>query len=468
MNSDSGHALVIGSSMAGLLAARVLAQHFGRVTLVDRDRESLSPDPRRGVPQGRHAHVLLKAGADILEQLFPGLWVDMHHKGSVEVDLGADLAWFHYGVWKSRAHAGVEMHCQSRPFLEWQVRERVRALPGVEVIADTSVESLRYDRERGRVIGVSLRGRDQAAEAAPRELLADLVVDASGRGTATPRWLAELGYPAPAEDVVATDVRYASRVMRLPADLERDWKCLVIYPRAPRQTRVGYIFPNQDGTHLITLAGYCGDAPPLDEAGFAAFARSLPRPELWQAIARAEPLSPLKSHRLPSNLWRRYDRMARFPDGYLVVGDAVCSFNPLFGQGISTAGFDALALSDQLSESGAAGFAASGSARRFQRRLVAGKRQAWILATTEDLRYPQVTGKRPPGLSVLNWYKSHFLEGATDPVLNRAFLQVLTFQRGLDAMMTPGVVARVMARAARGSMRRLFKREVASSRAAPS
>ncbi|MEM9491033.1 MAG: hypothetical protein AAGC55_17925 [Myxococcota bacterium] len=371
-----------------------------------------------------------------METLLPGLWRDMEAAGTRRTDVAADWAWYHYGVWKNRQPSGLTMYCQTRPFLEWHVRQRVRALANVELRDRSKVSGFLHDSSGKQVTGVSVRQRGEHSDCEER---ATLVVDCSGRGTRAPQWLEQLGYGRAAVEEVRTDVGYSSRIVRLRDDPTRDWQVMMVYPRAPRQTRVGYIFPVEDGCHIITLAGYCGDYPPTDEDGFHAFARSLPRPEYAQALEGAEVLTEIIPHRLPSNLRRRYEQMDRFPDGLVILGDAICSFNPLFGQGMTTAAKGAEALATCLDRH--AGGDIRGLARTFQKQTVPYNDLAWTLATTEDMRYLEVSGKRPIGLAALNWYKNQLLELASvDPDLNRRFLAVLTFTRGLSEILAPSVI----------------------------
>lgn len=442
--TDNDRAIVIGSSVAGLVAARVLSEHFAQVVVIERDSPPTGPEPRKGVPQGRHTHAVLKGGADVLGDLFPGFWSQMLDAGTCYTDLAEDWVWFHHGVFKQRHTTGLYMYCQTRPLLEWHVRQRVVALGNVELRYDHTVAELVHDAARSRVTGVRLRARGQEQTTT---LSAAVVVDTSGRGTQTPRWLEALGYGRPPQEAVKTNVGYASRLVKLADDPSRDWQCMLIYPRAPHQTRVGYIFPVEGGRHIMTLAGYCGDYPPSDEEGFLAFARDVPRPEYYREISRAEFLTPIATHRLPSNLRRRYERMDRFPEGLLVLGDAVCSFNPLFGQGMTTAALGANVLRRCL-----AGRSSSDPTARVQglaKELWAGLRPindvAWLLATTEDMRYPQVEGRRPLGIRALNWFKAQLLElSAVDVDIHTRFLEVLCFDRGLEVLMHPSVIARVL------------------------
>jgi 2-polyprenyl-6-methoxyphenol hydroxylase-like FAD-dependent oxidoreductase len=255
------HAVVIGGSMAGLVATRVLAQHFERVTLIERDQLPDGPEARKGVPQIRHVHVLLKRGETILAQYFPGVLDELRAAGSNCIDMAGDTHWFHFGGWKPRFKSGMEFYCQSRPFLEWKIRSRVAATSGVEILAGVEAKSFLTDASRSRVTGVMVARKSDADR--EEALAADLVVDASGRGSRTPAWLAALGVPEPEESVIKVDIGYATALVRPPANSARDWKALFVYMRPP-ETRLGVIVPVENGMWMVTLVGWFGDHPAGD------------------------------------------------------------------------------------------------------------------------------------------------------------------------------------------------------------
>jgi hypothetical protein len=281
--------------------------------------------------------------------------------------------------------------------------------------------------------------------------VASLTVDASGRGTRAPQWLAALGYPAPAETLVNSFLGYASRYNRRPATLAADWKGILIGARPPANPRGGALVPLEGDRWLVTLAGGGRDYPPTDEAGFLAFAQSLASPLIYDAIRAAEPLSNIHGYQRTENRWRHYERLPRWPAGLVVVGDAVCAFNPVYGQGMSAAAVGALALDQALRERAAAG-GRCGWERRFQAELAKRSADPWLMATGEDFRYPTTEGgRRTPLTRATHWYMNRVIAAATSSA------DVLTAFASAAHLLAPPASLfhpRIMARALRPGVMR--------------
>lgn len=426
-------AVVVGASMAGLFAARVLADRFGEVIVVDRDALPDGPEVRRGVPQAPHAHLLLNRGVGIAERLFPSLFGELEAAGAVAVDAGRDARWFQWGGWKQRYPSGIYVCFATRALVEWKIRTLLGAHPNVRFVTGCAVRGLA--EEAGRVRGVLL----EEGSAAGDRLDADLVIDASGRGTRTPRWLAELGYPAPPIEEIEVDLGYASRFYRRPVG----FKLPLVVNSLPPGKRSAYVFPVERDRMLVTLAGMLGDHPPNDDAGFLAFADSLPQPDVHDALMQSEPLGPIEVYKFRASTRRRYERMGAFPDGLVVLGDAACSFNPVFGQGMTTAAIEAEVLATSLRGTG---YRAEGFSARFQRRIAKVIDDPWLLVASEDFRHAETRGRRPSGLSVLQWYTGRVFGATTrDPAVTHAFYEVLHMRKGPMALFAPGILVRVLA-----------------------
>lgn len=419
-------AVVIGGSVAGLAAARVLADHFAQVTILERDRLPDGPDHRKGVPQDRHVHALLLRGKQALDSLFPDLFPDLVENGAVAADTAGDLRWHHCGVYKKRFQSGLATYFMSRPFLEWRIRSHLLRQPNVTIQAETEVTRLLQDRIAGRVLGVELASGDRIA--------ADLVVDASGRGSRVPLWLQGLGYPAVPVDEVKINIRYASRIYQMPERLP-DWKACILTADPP-QPRSGLVLPLEGNRWIVGLQGYFGNQPPTDAAGFLAFAQSLPTPDIYEAIREAEPLSEAVPGGLPSHLWRRYDRMDRHPEGLVAIGDALCSLNPVFASGMSLAAIGAETLGACLRES---------DLRHFRTRLAKQIDVAWQGATGDDLKFPETEGKRPPGLGLINWYARRIARAsADDQDTALRFLRLMHLLEGPGVLFHPRTVYKAL------------------------
>lgn len=436
MGKTGEHAVVLGGSMAGLLAARVLADAYDRVTVVERDRLPEEPENRRGVPQGRHVHGLLPSGSQIVDKLFPGLLDELVAGGGTKLDDYSRLHFLPDGAHRLSPKLVVEpIYQPSRPFLEAGIRTRVRGLANVEILDECDVVGLVTDEARARVTGARVVPHHAPVE---EVLAADLVVDATGRGARTPLWLAELGYDRPEEDEVVIDVRYASRLIRLkPGQVP---ETLVVIGSTPeRPTGMG-LFAYENDTWLFTASGYAGHHPTPDYEQMVRFVAEFAPRHMVAALATAEPLADVTSFRFRANLRRRYDRMRRFPQGLLVFGDAMCSFNPIYGQGMSVAAMEALVLEKCLRRGD------RDLARRFFRAAAKPIGVAWKMAVGADLALPQIEGPRPLPVRLVNAYIRRLLIAAEhDPIVAARFLRVSAFLEKPPRLMTPALVARVVA-----------------------
>lgn len=444
-----GHrAAVIGGSMAGLLAARVLSDHFDEVTIIERDRLPDAPTDRRGVPQARHAHVLLARGLDVLDELFPDLADELAMEGAERADFGTDIRWQSFGTWKVRFPSGIRCSFQSRALLESVIRRRALARPGVRVRDGLRAAGLVADPSGRRLVGVRV-GRAGGSEGSEDELIpADLVVDASGRGSRTPAWLEALGYAAPQVSTVTVHVGYSSRVYRRPATPPGSWKGVYVLGTPP-MGRAGVILPIEGDRWMVTLIGLLRDYPPAEEAGFLEFARGLASGELYNAIRHAEPIGEIACHRIPAHQWRRYEKAARLPEGLVVLGDALCSFNPIYGQGMTTGALAALALGRCLREQARARGPCEidGLSAAFRARAAEVIEAPWRLATGEDLRFPEVEGERPRALPLYNWYAGHVhMLCGYDPAVSERFYRVQHLLARPRALFHPRVALAVLRR----------------------
>ncbi len=427
--------IVMGGSLAGLLAARVLSDHFEKVTIIERDKVHDRPETRKGQPQTRHVHALLASGLEVMTRYFPDLPDGLGAGGAILTDMGLRTRWFAAGGYRLQFESGLTAALVSRAFLEWQIRRRVLGLPNVSVLDQCTVNGLLTSKDNKRVTGV----RTHRMEESEADLTAELVIDTTGRGSPTPKWLEALGYNSPVEDSVTVGVGYTTRVYRRrPGDLTGA-DCIMIGPHPPHNKRSGFFFPWEDNRWTLTLAGNAGDHCPPNEADFANFARSLAAPDIANAIHKIEPLTDFITHGFPSNLRRRYEKLGRFPEGYLVMGDAICSFNPIYGQGMTSAALQTAALDEVLQS------APENLAEVFFHRAAGIVDMAWQLAIGEDFRFPETTGKKPRGLEFINAYVSK-VQRAThrDPVVYKAFLDVMNLASPATSLFRPRIMWRVL------------------------
>ncbi|MCG7610537.1 MULTISPECIES: FAD-dependent oxidoreductase [Mycobacterium] len=438
------HAVVLGASMGGLLAARALADFFDTVTLVERDNLPDGPAQRRGVPQGRHAHGLLSGGLEAMAELFPGLPEDLAADGATVLD-GTNLALVSLTFGGHRLNLNgqqskpIASYLASRPFLEAHVRDRVRAIDNIRILDRHEAVELLMDDTR-RVNSVLVTARDGGTGAA---IAADLIVDAMGRAGRTPAFLESAGFGRPAEDRITVQVAYSSQLLRFAGDAPHDRLTLV--GPVPERTCGGSLFAYEDNTWLLTTAGMNGQEPPADLDGMIGFIENLFPVDTVEALRNAQPLGPPATFRYPASVRRRYERMPRFPEGLLVFGDAICSFNPVYGQGMSVAALEALALRDCLARG------ADELGRRFLRAAAGCVNTAWQMACGADLALPQIPGPRPASMRLTNWYTERVLTAAEDdPVVTEAFFRVMNLVDRPGRLFHPSVVRRVAA----GSRRR--------------
>jgi flavin-dependent dehydrogenase len=443
-HANSSHAVVIGGGIAGLLAARVLANHFDHVTLIERDTLTDSVQARKGVPQGRMLHVMVARGFGIVERLFPGYGHELEAAGAVALRLPTDALILGPVGWLDRRINGWPLLSASRPLCEWIVRRRLRELPGVTILDRHDVLSLLTSRDGRQVTGVMLRPLDGTADTRD-QLDAALVVDASGRGSRAPHWLVAAGYPSPTQSQVDPNIAYASRIYRIPAGFNADWQVAMLFSQPPSMPRTGYLFPIEDGQWMVGLMGAAGQHPPTDEDGFAAFARSLRHPVIADALATAEPVTPIRGYRGTANRLWHYERMPRWPERFVVLGDAVCAFNPIYGQGMTTAAVAAETLDrclrDQRRHHPADRL--DGLARRFQRCLARANADPWMLSTGEDLRFPTTTGmKVSPAIRLLHRYLDRVMAAATQDLdIAETYVQVFGMLARPTALFSPRILA---------------------------
>ncbi len=447
------HALVIGAGMAGLLAARVLSGFFGRVTVVDRDRLPEGPEPRKGVPQGRHLHSLAVRGSELLEGFFPGLDRELAEAGCPAVDQAWDTITETPAGRLPRFRSGIVMRAVSRELLEWRVRRRLLGDPKVRFVSGHEATGFLYDKSTGQLTGMRtrVRGRPAPGEDQRRDFTADLVVDAGGQSSRTPRWLTELGLEAPRETVVDAGLGYATRWYRVPEGFAEDWKSLAVLPSWPEAPRGGSLRRVEGGLWTVVMIGIGeDDQPPNDAAAFPAFARSLPSPIIADAIEEAEPVSPAYGYRRTANRRRHYEKVTGLPNNLLVLGDAACVMNPSYGQGMTVAAVSASALDGCLRRQQRRRRGTAGLGRRFHRRQARAIAPSWTATVSSDAQWAAGSVE---GLGLARRFL-HRVSGevmrlaAEDPEVARTLLEVKNLLEPPRALLRPRVLLPALRRTA--------------------
>ncbi|AKE90752.1 FAD-binding monooxygenase [Rhodococcus aetherivorans] len=431
-------AVVLGAGTAGLLAARVLSDAYSDVVVIDHDRLPDGAAARRCVPQGRHIHVLVAGGMRAMEELLPGLTADLAGDGAPMVDQCGDVRWYLGGHRLRQAESDLTAVSASRPNLEHRVRSRVAARPGVRIVDRCDALGLTVSRDGRKVTGVRVLRR---ADGSVEEVLdADLVVDATGRGSRTPAWLERLGYHPPEREEVRVDLTYVTRTYASdPALMGGDLGILLApSPPYPRGAAIQAI---ENGRCLVTAVGMLGHRPPSSPDGWVDFLRSLPRPDVYDAIRDAEPLDAPRSYHFPASRRQRYERCRRLPEGLLVTGDAACSFNPIYAQGMSIAAFEAGLLAEHLKGG------REPDPHRWFRDMAKVVDVPWDMATGGDLAWPQVEGRRSAKVRLANRYLPLVhAAAAQDPEVVRAFFRVAAMVDPPGTLFAPPVVGRVLRR----------------------
>ncbi|WP_405757397.1 NAD(P)/FAD-dependent oxidoreductase [Streptomyces sp. NBC_00073] len=431
------HAVVLGAGLAGLLAARALAQRFARVTVVERDELADSgPAFRPGVPQSRHVHVLWSRGLELMEGLLPGVTRELLAAGAALMESPRDFLWLSSADWFHPV-PGSRILVGSRELIDWTVRREVLRDERVRIRSGSTATGLVAGADGRSVVGVRLR------EGGP--LSARFVVDATGRTSRAPAWLAALGHPAPETTRYDSHLGYASRYYEIPPDPARRWQGMYVQGR-PDSPRGGVLVPLDDGRWLATLIGNGEHAPPTGDEEFLDYTRTLRTPALHDVLRDAKPLSSPTGFRSTANEWRHYERLDRWPAGFVVLGDAACRFNPVYGHGMTVAALAADALAGAIR--GLAPREIAAAARRIQRRTATAADVAWQIATSEDMRYPETEGRPPDqATKVLQAYMARVIVGANaDPEISRPFFGVLSLSAPPNTLLSPSTVIRVLSK----------------------
>ncbi|PSN11829.1 monooxygenase [filamentous cyanobacterium CCT1] len=441
--TSPSRAVVVGGSIAGLLAARVLSENFDQVVIVERDHLPPTSVPRRGVPQSVQPHVLFVRGYRMLQELFPGIEKDLELAGAVPIDWGKEFHYFHQGGFNATfdGDSGLVSVTCTRPLLETTIRHHVDRLPNVKWLEGSRVCGLLGGPDQ--VSGICYRSGRQGDE---QQLSAALVVDASGRSTRAPEWLDAIGAPVPVATVVNPFVGYATQRLRIPEAWKADWKVLLISQEAPDNCRLGYMAQVEGGEWIATLGGYSKDYPPLDPDGFLDFAHSLAHPAFYEALKAAEPVSDIKAHRATANRLFHYEKL-QVPHGFAAIGDSVCALCPVYGQGMTVSAVSAMELRDWLQEQ--PGSYQPLETFRFQQRLAKVLQFPWAAATGSDVQFPLTEGIVPsnPIAGLFQGYMERIIQKSKqEGWIHIRFTEVAHMVKPPTAFFEPRLVLKALSR----------------------
>ncbi len=403
-------AVVIGGSIAGTLAARVLSESYQEVVVVDRDEVMGVAGPRRSVPHAVHAHGLHARGYLILAELFPGLLEEARALAGLTIRDFGGMRWYFDGRPIVPADTGLLSIAGSRPVLENYLRNRVAAIPNVKYLQQTEMSELVSTSDSQRVTGVRLSNGDT--------IEADLVVDATGRGSRTPAWLDRMGYQRPEVERMKIGLAYTTRTFRRRPGTFGPPQAInpVASPSHPRGAFFGQAVT---GDCRLSLTGILGDHPPADDQGFMDFTRSLPVPDIYEAVKDAEPTSPASTFTFPASVWSHYERLEAFPDRLIVMGDAIASFNPVYGQGMTVAAMEAMALRAHLQSH------PEPDSLVLHKEFARAIEDPWLISTSGDLAFPGVEGERAADAVAFQAVVARLQSAATqDPAATTALMRI--------------------------------------------
>lgn len=441
-------AIVIGAGITGLVNAKILSKYFQEVIVLEKDflSESFQPEHRKGLPQAHHQHILLMKGRELFEAIFPGFDNELARMGSPELSYSNDIALYVGHGKLPRFPSYLKVRPSRRIWIDALVRKRVASVANVVIKSNVQVQHLEFDQKDNRVTGVIFTKQHKggsSCEQSMHKLEADLVIDCSGRGSRITKWLKELGRSDIPSTVVDPKLGYASCLLKIPENYSGT-RGIEVAPHAPDNPRAAGLWEVEKGTWLLTLIGMAGNYPPKDLEGFKAFAGALPTSAISEILNQAERLSEIQSFRGTQNIWRHYEKMPSYPNGLLVLGDALCAFNPLHGQGLTLIARSAQLLDQQLKKGAQVQYSnkwAQANYRKLNKIFLS----AWMFAISEDMRWPETIGRK------VDW-KLNLAYRFTDKLLatsqhskyvTQACLAVANMIRSPLSLIRPGILLRM-------------------------
>ena len=431
-------AIVVGGGIAGLSAARAVSDRFREVVILDRDELPDGVIPRPGVPQGKHPHGLLAGGLKALEELFPAFGDELRKVGAVPVNRGLDVLYEIPGLdpWP-RINIDHPTYALTRPLLELTLRQRVARVSNIKVRGGCRVVNIIADAGTGAATDICYHTSQGKLET----LRSDLIIDASGNGSVTLEFLKASRRRSPEEESIGINMHYSSGLFDR-VDIGDNYKIAYTLPDAPEESRGGLLMPAENGTYQLVLIGRGEEIPPIKESEFRSYARTLRTPTIFNAIKNAKLLTEIAPNSFHQSRWRHFAQVTDFPRGLLPIGDAICRFNPVYGQGMSVAARQASLLFDLLGRSNSD--LLSTLAPDFLTKAEDLVADPWAMSAVPDFVYPETTGVRPKNLEErLNFQKGLGRLAVRDASVLELLLDVRNLLKPLDALNDPLIVSRV-------------------------
>jgi 2-polyprenyl-6-methoxyphenol hydroxylase-like FAD-dependent oxidoreductase len=439
-------AVVVGAGMGGLPAARALADYFEHVVVLERDTLPVDASHRSGTPQSPHVHGLLGGGQRALADLFPGIEQNLAAAGAVPLRVGLDVRIETTGYDPfPRRDLGWISYSMSRPLIESIVRGRVERHLNITIRQRCRARFIVPTPDGAGVAAIQFENGDGKSETLPTVL----IVDASGRGNLTSAFLESVSLRQPEETVIGVDIGYATAVFTIPDDHPSDWKGVRTFGMASQRIGGGLMLPLEGDRWMLTLGGRRGDKPPGDWDGFLSYAQQLRTPTIYEAVERAERVGEVARYGFPASVFRHFKRLEAFPRGLLPLGDAICRFNPIYGQGMSVAAQEACLLHQLFRKRAETADPLAGLASDFFTGAGALIDTPWAFAAVADFAFPETEGQRPEDFEDrLAFGRALNQLAAGDAAVHRLTTEVQHLLKPRAVLRDPDLVARVAAVAA--------------------
>lgn len=422
-------AIVIGASVGGLVASKVLSKYFESVKIIEKDTLDGS-GARKGTPQANHVHVLLVKGKQILSKIFPNFEYDLTKSGGIKYDFIKHARYLVPTGWTPRFDSGLISYSCSRSLLESVIRSQVEKTTNIEFLLGNTVTG--FELQDDKVTRITF---NELKTSQKKSIECDFVVDCTGRNSQLPSWLKQLHYETPEETRVDSDIGYSTRYYEIPESFEDDWKITVVMNRPPSQPKMGGIFQVEKNQWFVTMYSIGKDHPPTDEAGFLDFAKTLPDKIIFETISDAKPISQIYGYRVEGSRLRHYEKLSSIPKNLIAFGDSVCTFNPFYGQGMTVIALSANVLDDSLKKS----LNLKNFSKKFHHQLHKTIQYPWLLATGEDFRWPTTKGKKPNSLTRMmqNYVDKVLLTTPKSDRATKAFQEMMQMVKSPTVMFHP-------------------------------